>query len=62
MNKKQTIIFFNKYITIPEEELEKYKHNYNDDILTILLKNKQIIKISNYTLDDFNKIEYKKII
>lgn len=58
---KQTIIFFNKYLTIPEEELEKYEHNNIDGILTITLKNKQIIRISNYTLNDFNKIEYKRI-
>lgn len=59
MNKEEKIIFFNKYVTIPEKELKKYKHNYIDDVLTITLKNKQIIKISNYTLNDFNKIEYK---
>ena len=60
MNKEQ-IISFNKYVNIPKVKIEKYEHNYFDDILTITLKNKKIIKISNYTLNDFEKIEYKKI-
>lgn len=58
---EEKIIFFNKYVNISEAEIEKYEHNFLNDILIITLKNKQIIKISNYTLNDFNKIEYKRI-
>lgn len=58
---KIEVIFFNKYVVIPKNELEEYEHNNIDDILTITLKNKQVVTINNFTFDDFNQITYRDI-
>lgn len=54
MNDKMTI--FNQYVKIPKDYYLDFEHNYVDDILTIHLKNNQIITITKFTFEDFNKI------